>query len=106
MRFVVSLLTILFVTICLDGIEALRSSKKSSTSQHLELPCSKSSEAEVDVVFGRMSGYGNVSRPYPSTENELQEYCRQVQNFILSKILSYHFLIFHPGTVDNLQTSK
>lgn len=42
----------------------------------LELSCTKQSEADVDVVFGRMSGYGNVSRTFPSNEAELAKYCK------------------------------
>ena len=48
--------------------------KKSETIR--ELPCTKQAESDVDVVFGRMSGYGNVSRTFPSNENELNQYCK------------------------------
>lgn len=49
--------------------------KKKSDAQN-ELPCTKQAEADVDVVFGRMSGYGNVSRPFPSNQDELNDYCK------------------------------
>ncbi len=41
-----------------------------------DLPCTKQAEADVDVVFGRMSGYGNGSRSFPINENELGSYCK------------------------------
>ena len=54
--------------------ECARAAKKSS--ENIELPCTKQAEADVDVVFGRMSGYGNVSRSFPSNQNELNDYCK------------------------------
>lgn len=51
-----------------------------------DLPCTKQAEADVDVVFGRMSGYGNGSRSFPLNENELGTYCKCVQCIV---VLSY-----------------
>nr|XP_027203418.1 uncharacterized protein LOC113797262 [Dermatophagoides pteronyssinus] len=44
--------------------------------RNAELPCKKGAEGEVDAVFGRMSGYGNVSRPFPTDQQELNNYCK------------------------------
>lgn len=44
--------------------------------RNAELPCKKGAEGEVDAVFGRISGYGNVSRPFPTDQQELSDYCK------------------------------
>ena len=65
-------LVLILLACVLAGTEARK--KKSEVIR--ELPCTKQAEADVDVVFGRMSGYGNVSRPFPSSESELGQYCK------------------------------
>lgn len=52
------------------------SSNKKKNEVTTDLPCTKAAEGDVDVVFGRMSGYGNGSRSFPLTENELSTYCK------------------------------
>lgn len=69
-------LTFLVLIIAFSStVEGARSGKKKSEVA-TDLPCTKAAEADVDVVFGRMSGYGNGSRSFPLNENELSSYCK------------------------------
>ncbi|KAF7496611.1 hypothetical protein SSS_08428 [Sarcoptes scabiei] len=63
------------------SLKKLKKSSTNGTTQQSnittsELPCTKHAESEVDFVFGRLSGYGNVSRPFPSDSIELIDYCK------------------------------
>lgn len=75
------------VILVFNSIDRTAASKRSSSAstRHTnnknakltsELACNKQSEEDVDTVFGRISGYGNVSRPFPRDQNELNEYCK------------------------------
>lgn len=65
---------LIFYFLAISQADAKKSSSSSSTPK--ELPCTKDAEAQVDTVFGRMSGYGNISRPFPSNEEQLSKYCK------------------------------
>ena len=67
---------LVITTLMMANVVQCRNNKNKKTDIQTELPCTKQAEADVDVVFGRMSGYGNVSRLFPSNQDELNEYCR------------------------------
>lgn len=66
---------LLLCTLLTSSVDA-RKKKKTKTEETAELPCTKEAEVDVDMVFGRMSGYGNVSRGFPIKESDLTEYCK------------------------------
>lgn len=67
---------LLLFTLLTSPVDARKKKTKKTTEETPELPCTKEAEVDVDMVFGRMSGYGNVSRGFPIKESDLTEYCK------------------------------